>query len=78
MDHTALLLAARGLRKSLASLPTAISVVAPGLKAAAPQLDLVLQGYEDLLDRVTVIERRLAAEQRIPDADTIRTLLAGT
>lgn len=78
MEHTALLKDLRDLRKSLRDLPTAALIMAPGLKAAVPLIDRVLEGFSDVTDRVALLEQRMAAFERLPPPDVIRTLTAAT
>lgn len=76
MDHTALLLAARELRKRLTFLPPTALLMAPGLKAAVPLVTTVIAGIEDLADRVQLVEQRIARLEGIPTSNAIRTLTA--
>jgi len=62
MEHAALPGAARALRKRLAAQTTSsLLLVPPGIKAAIPEIMHVLEGVEDLADRVTLLERALAS-----------------
>jgi hypothetical protein len=76
MEHTALLVAVRELRKKLAALSPAAMLMAPGLKTVVPLVGTVLEGFEDLADRVQLLERRMAQLEGLPTPDQVRTLTA--
>lgn len=61
MEHAALLLVARDLRKRLAQLklPTMLAMAAPGLEASLPLIAAFVEAFEDLADRVLAAEARL-------------------
>ena len=62
MEHAALIGAARDLRKRLAAqTSTSLLLVPPGLKAALPLIAVLLEGIEDLSDRVQLLEAALAS-----------------
>jgi len=63
-EHTALIGAARDLRKRLAATnTTSLMFVPPGLKAALPVVGTLLEALEDLADEVVLLRAMLDARQ---------------